>query len=118
MDNRFNEVLSSFDLLNPEFAPGCRIIDIFSSCFYFHSFNKCSDDSFLSHSHQLDNLAIMSSENPLHALVITDTSIKNYVAISITHIHIYNRPIIKTLYYVVNVNSMEAKLFTIRCGIN
>ena len=37
---------------------------------------------------------------------------------SIAHVHICDKPIIKILYYTVNINSMEAKLFTIRCDIN
>ena len=107
----------SFDPLNPEFAPSYRIIDTFSNHFSFHSFNKHNNDSLLSHSYQLDNLAIVSLKNPLHTLIITNISIKNNVAISITHIHIHNRLVIKTLHYVVNVNSMEAELFAIRYGI-
>ena len=118
MDNRFNKVFPSFDPLNPEFAPSYRIIDIFSSHFSFHSFNKHNDNSLLSCSYQLDNLAIISLENPLHTLIITDASIRNNVATFIAYIHIHNRPVIKTLYHVVNVNSIEAKLFAIRYGIN
>ena len=118
MNNRFNKVFPSFDPLNPEFAPGCRIINTFSSHFSFLFFNKYSNDSLLSHSHQLDNLAIMSSENPLHILIITDASIKNNVATSIAHIHIHDNPIVKTLHHVVNVNSIKAELFAIRYGIN
>jgi len=45
-------------------------------------------------------------------------SIKNQVATSIAHIHVSNNPIIKTLYYAVNVTSTKAELFAIRCGIN
>ena len=63
-------------------------------------------------------MTIVSSENPLHTLVITDTSIKNNVATFIAHVYICNRPVTKTLYHIVNVNSMEAELFTIRCSIN
>ena len=66
----------------------------------------------------MDNLAITSLENPSYALIITNASIKNNIAISIAYIHIYDKPIVKTLYYVVNINSMEAELFAIRCGIN
>ena len=51
-------------------------------------------------------------------LIISDTSIQNNVATSIAHIHIHNRPIIKTLYYIANITSTKAKLFTIRYGIN
>ena len=45
MDNQYNEIFSSFDPLNPEFAPEQRIIDSFSSCFSFHSFNKYNNNS-------------------------------------------------------------------------
>jgi len=73
----------SFDPLNPKFAPGYRIINIFSNHFSFHSFNKYNDDSLLSRSYQLNNLAIVFLENLLHALIITDTSIRNNVATSV-----------------------------------
>ena len=118
MNNCFNENFPSFDPLNSEFSLGYRIINTFSSCFSFHSFSKCNEDSLKSHVHRLNELAIESSNNPSHALVITDTSIKNNIATSISHMHIYNKPITKTLYHVVNVSSTEAKLFAIRYGIN
>ena len=47
-----------------------------------------------------------------------DASIKNNVTISIVHIHVCNKPVIKTIHHAVNVTTTEAKLFTIRCGIN
>ena len=118
MDNCFNENFPLFDPLNSKFSPGYRIINTFSSCFSFHSFSKCNEDSLKSHVHRLNELAIESSNNPSHALVITDTSIKNNIATSISHMHIYNKPITKTLHHVVNVSSIEAKLFAIRCSIN
>jgi len=40
------------------------------------------------------------------------------MATSITYIYICNRPIVKTLHHTVNVTSMEAELFAIRCSIN
>jgi len=52
------------------------------------------------------------------AIVVSDASIKNQVAMSITYIHIYNNPIIKTLHHTINVTSTEAELFIIRYGIN
>ena len=45
MDNWFNEVLSSFNPLNPKFAPGCRIINIFPSCFLFNLFSKYNNNN-------------------------------------------------------------------------
>ena len=47
-----------------------------------------------------------------------DASIKNNMAISIAHIHVHNKPIVKMLHYAVNVTSTEAEIFAIRCGIN
>ena len=118
MDNHYNEVFLSFDPLNPEFSPGSRIIDIFSNCFSFHLFSKCNDQNIKSHIQQLDNLAFKSSDSPSNALVITDASVKNNVTTSISHIHICNKPITKTLHHTLNVTSTEAELFAIRCGIN
>ena len=68
--------------------------------------------------HQLDNLAIVFSKDLSYPLIVTNTSIKNDIATSIVHIHIYNKPVVETLHYMMNVTHTEAKLFTIRCGIN
>ena len=92
MDNRFNEVFSSFDLFNKEFAPSSWLIDIFSSQFSFYLSSKQSNKS--------------------------DASNKNYVTTFILHIHVHNKSVIKTLHHTVNVTTTEAKLFTIRCSIN
>ena len=46
MDNRFNKVFLLFDLINPEFQPGNRIIDNFSNHVSFYLFSKCNDHIF------------------------------------------------------------------------
>ena len=38
-NNRLNEVLLSLNSFSSEFLPGNRLIDIYSSCFSFHSMN-------------------------------------------------------------------------------
>jgi len=58
------------------------------------------------------------SSSPSMALVITDTSIKNDIATSISHIHIANLPLIKMVHHTVFISSTEAELFAIRCSIN
>jgi len=40
------------------------------------------------------------------------------MATSIVHVHVYNKPVIKTIHHAMNIMTTEAKLFTIRCGIN
>jgi len=61
---------------------------------------------------------ILASGVSTQALVITNASVKNNVATSISNIYIHNKPMIKTLYHTTNMTSIEAKLFVIRCGIN
>ena len=58
--------------------------------------------------------------SPLHqtALVITDASIKNNIATSISHVYIVNQPLTKPVHHAAFVTSMEAELFAIRCSIN
>jgi len=118
IDNRFNKVFPAFDPLNPELQPGNRVIDTFSNHFSFHSFSRSNDSSFKSYLQQLDTLAIEFSSSSSNTLIITNVSVKNNVALSIVHIHVFNKPVVKTLHHIVNITSSEAKFFAIRCGIN
>ena len=52
------------------------------------------------------------------AFVATDASIKNDIATSISHLHVANHPLVKIVHHATFITSMEAELFTIRCGIN
>ena len=118
IDNMFNEVFLAFDPTNPKFHPGNKIMDLFPNCFSFHLFSRSSDCSFKSHIQQLNVLAIESSSSLSDTLVITDASVKNNVASSIAHIHVFNKPVVKTLHHIINVTSSKAEFFTIRCEIN
>ena len=118
IDNRFNEVFSSFDPLNIEFSPSSRLINAFPSHFSFHPHIKCKDNNLKDHAKQLNNITITASVNYLYTLIISDTGIKNNITTSIAHVYVYDKPIIKTVHYTVNVTSTEAELFTIKCSIN
>jgi len=63
-------------------------------------------------------MVIESSSSLSTTIVVTDTSIKNKVAISILHTHTHNNPIAKTIHRAVHVTSTKAELFIIRCDIN
>jgi len=76
------------------------------------------ENSDKTHVHQLDSMVIEASSSQSIAIVASDASIKNDIATSILHTHISNQSLIKTLYYAVFVISIEAEMFTIRCGIN
>ena len=63
-------------------------------------------------------MIIKLSNSPSTAIIVTNASIKNNIATSILHTHIYNNPTTKTVHHVVHITSTEAELFAIRCGIN
>jgi len=63
-------------------------------------------------------MVLHTSSSPHTALIVTDTSIKNDIATSISHIHIANHPLTKTVHHAAFVTSTEVELFTIRCDIN
>ena len=63
-------------------------------------------------------MVLHNSSSPLTALIITDASIKNDIATSISHVHIANRPLTKTVHHAAFMTSMEVELFAIRCSIN
>ena len=114
--DRTNECFPSFNPLDLEFSPGLRVIDNFSDHISFNLYNKEKDDK--SCAQLLDEMVLESFSTPSVTIVATDISIKNNVATSIVYIYAHNKPLIKTIYYAVNVTSMEAELFAIRCGIN
>jgi len=115
-NNKLFGVFPFFSLLSPEFIPGSRIVDVFSDRFLFNLANKDKNNKMCIQ--QLDNMTLQSFSSPNTAIVITDVSVKNDIATSISHIHAYNHPLIKTVHYTAFITSTEVKLFTIRCSIN
>ena len=120
IDSKFKSygIFPSFSPLNPEFAPGHRIVDNFSNRLSFNLANKNEKEKNNHRAHELDEMVLQNSSDPNIALVVTDASIKNDIAMSISHIHSANHPLIKTVHYASCVTSSEAELFAIRCGIN
>ena len=114
VNNKHNEFFPLFSFFNKEFEPGNRLIDLFSDHFSFHFHSP----NLKKHIEKLDEITFRASSNPLSTIVVSDASIKNHVATSISHIHSYNKPVIKTLHRAINVTTTEAKLFAICCRIN
>ena len=114
MDDKHNEFFLSFSFFNKEFKPGNRLIDLFSDRFSFHF---CSSNT-KKHIEKLDKIALRMSSNPLSTIIVSDTSIKNHIATLISHIHSFNKPVIKTKHRAINVTTTKAELFAIQCRIN
>ena len=70
------------------------------------------------HIEKLDDIVFRVSSNPSSSIVISDASIKNYIAMSISYIYLHDKPVIKMIHKAVNVTTTEAELFAIQCGIN
>ena len=109
---------SLFDLFNREFILGQYLINIFAKQFLFHILKNQSNNNLNTYLWSLKNIALTFSLNFSIALVVADTSIKNYITISIAHVHVQNKQVIKTIYHTVNVTTTEAEFFAIRCGFN
>ena len=56
--------------------------------------------------------------NPFTVVIVSDTSIKNNIITSIAYIHLFNNSLRKTLYHTINVMTIKAEIFAIRCRIN
>ena len=114
--NRVNKCFLSFNPLNSEFSPSLRVIDNFSDHISYNLFNK--GKNIKSHAQLLNKMVLEFSSSSSVAIIASDASIKNNVAISTAHIHTHDKLLIKTIHHVVNVTSMEVELFAIRCSIN
>jgi len=113
-DDKHNKFFPSFSFFIDEFKPRKCIIDIFSDHYSFHACIL----NIKKHMKNLEETTIRASTDLFSSIVVSDTSIKNQVTTSISHIHSFNKPIVKTLHRATNVTTAEAELFTIRCGIN
>jgi len=109
-------IFPSFSPLHPELSLGSRIIDNFPDRFSFNLSSRNKNEK--THCQQLDNMVFEVSSSNSTTIIISDASIKNNIATSISHVHIANQPLIKMLCHAVLVTTTEAELFTIRCGIN
>ena len=83
--NHLNEVFPSSDSFNTELFPGFCLVNNFSDCFSFHSFNQKDPNIIITHWNKLNSIYKDSPTNQDTVLIISDTSVKNNVAISISH---------------------------------
>jgi len=116
MANRSNECFPSFTPLDLEISPSYRVIDNFSEHISFNICRKGNNNKL--HKQELDKMVLENSLSPFVTIIISNISIKNNVATSIAHIHIFNKLLIKMIHHAIYVTSTEAELFAIRCGIN
>ena len=115
-NNKVYGIFSFFSSFHLELALGSRLIDNFSDCFSFNLANKKKKDKICFQ--ELNEMVFWSSSSPSTAIIVIDASIKNNITTSISHVHLANRLLIKTVHHAIFVTSMEAELFAIRYSIN
>jgi len=91
---------------------------IFLVIFFFYQANHKDKESRAAHSRKFDDIVLNNSFNFNSVIVVSNTSIKNNITMSIVHIHSYLNSIKKTLHHTVGIIFTEAELFAIRCSIN
>ena len=89
-NSHLNCIFPLFDSLNEEFCLGSRLSDSFSSHYSFHEANYHSNKSKRAYCCKLNKLVFDASNKPNTIIIISDTSIKNNVAIFIAYVHSFN----------------------------
>ena len=97
-----------------KFLSGHHLIDLFPNRFSFYLWKK----NIKNHIKNLDDITLTALFNLFSFIVISDVSIKNLITMFISHIYMHNKPIIKTIYYAINITFTKAELFAIHCSIN
>ena len=82
MNNWLNVIFTTFNFLNFKCYPGGRLINIFSSWIFFHNANCSPNKSKEAHCKKLNKIVLKLSSDPKIDIVITDTSIKNFLYFS------------------------------------
>ena len=114
MNDKQNEFFPSFSFFNEEFKPGSQLTDLFPDCFSFHSYLSLVKK----HIEKLDEIALRALSNPFSTIIVSDASIKNHIATLISHIHSFNKPVVKTIHRAINITTTEAELSAIWYSIN
>jgi len=108
-------LILSFDSFYKELSSGSCLVDNFPNHFSFYTVNHKDKETKNTHLYKVFNDSLL---DPKTIIIISDVSIKNNIAISISYICSGYNILAKTIYYAVNVISTETELFAIRCRIN
>ena len=114
VDEKYNKFFPSFCFFNEEFKSGNCIVDIFPDQFSFHPHLM----NIKKYMKNLDKVMFKASSNLSSTIVVLDASIKNQVTTSISHIHSFNKIVIKTLHRAINITTAKVELFAIQYSIN
>jgi len=113
-----NQVLPVFDNLNKELSLGFCLVDTFSDYCSFNIVKHKDAKARIAHLNKLENIYRALKNNPDTLFIIIDTSVKNNIVMSVTHIQKEQALITKAIYHTMNILPTEVKLLTIKYGIS
>jgi len=96
-----------------KFSPSSRLIDIFPSHFSVYRTNCKDKESKVAYIYKLNNIFTKALLNSKSVIVVSNASIKNNC-----HIYYLYSFLFQFHQEDINITTTEAKLFTIRYGIN
>ena len=118
INNHLNKIFPAFDSLSRELSPSFCFVDTFLNCFSFHLANQKDVNIKITHQNKLKNIYETLSNSQDTILIISDTSVKNNIAILVSYIWRRHEIIAKTDHHVMNILLIEALIFAIRHGIS
>jgi len=118
INHRLNQVLPAFDNLNKELFPSFYLVNTFSDHFLFNIVKHKDTKAKIAYLNKLKNIYRASKNNPDILFIITDASVKNNIAMLVTHIRKEQALITKAIYHTMNISPTKAELFAIRYGIS
>jgi len=86
INHRLNQILPAFDNLNKELSPGFRLVDTFPNRFSFNVVKHKDAKARTAHLNKLENVYRASKDDPNTLFIISDVSLKNNIATSVTYI--------------------------------
>ena len=105
-------------LFHKELSSSFWLVDNFSDCFSFYTVN-CKDKKIKDiYIYNLNKVFKDSLSDSKKFIVISDTSIKNNIAMWISYVCMGHKILAKTIHHAINVTLTEVELFAIRCEIN
>ena len=105
-NNYLNKVYLSFNILYKDLLPGFHLVDNFPNHFSFYTVNWKNIENMNAHIWSLDKLLEDYSLNPNIVLIISNPSVRNNIATSISHIHSNYSFLLKTTYHAINVMNL------------
>ena len=107
-NNCLNKVHPLFNRLHQELLPEFQLVNNFPNCFLFHSVNYHNPKTIKAHLWLLDYILEESAINLNIVIVLANTSVKNNIATSISHIISSQNTLKKIIHHTVNITSTEA----------